>query len=88
MISQTITTFEELEKAVKQMPSIANTSRISKSITELNTFIGLNVSATSVLRKQAYTKPVLQSFCNEHGLTLVDNFPNHCHLSILLNTEQ
>lgn len=83
-----IKTFSDLKAAVRQLDGVRITNPIRKSIKELDFFIGVNVSASSVIRKEAHTKNMLQQFCDQHNLILQDPYPYSNSLQILLNLEK
>lgn len=80
-----IQNFSDLKAELRQLDCVRIVNPISKNIKELDMFIGVAVSASSVIRKESHTKEFMQQWCKERGLTLVDPSPFTTSLQILLN---
>jgi hypothetical protein len=56
-----------------------------KASMEDNTVIGVNVSASSAIRKQAFTLPFMQKYCEAKGWTITDKYPCTDTMQIYFN---
>ena len=64
----------QLREKLKAVEGIRVGSFIRKSLTD-ETPVGVTVHAPSSIRKEVFTKPMMETYCQVHGLTLIDQYP-------------
>ena len=47
------------------------------------TIVGVKVHASSVIRKQGFTRPLIKRYCTKFGLTFMDRNPNTQAMQII-----
>jgi hypothetical protein len=48
-----------------------------------DTVVGVNIHASSLIRKQGFTRPLIKRYCTKFGLTFMDANPNTHAMQIL-----
>lgn len=81
---QTTITPIDASKELKQIEHITLGNFIRASITD-ETVIGINVYASSSIRKQAFTLPYMENFCISKGWTVGDVYPCTSSIQIYFN---
>ena len=79
----TIATTDLISEIIIDTP-VYFSSTIRKSLTDA-TVIGVNVTASSLIRKQNHTLEFMKNWCAEKGYTLEDRFPESNSMQIFFN---